>query len=585
MASKFKISDYGPNPWAGVNNNSGRKKWGGGWPNCSGAKTTVTGPSGAKVTVRKELAPLVAVLLQITHAEGYILRKADTGGFVCRPIGGTRIPSNHSYGIAIDLNWQSNPFSLIFKSDIPPAVIHAWEEAGFYWGGRYKIRKDCLTGDSMIVTEAGPRAIRDLAGQTVSMLSTNTDPRTGAWSSQWVKAPVESYGWADVYEVALRRRGGRTVVRTTGGHRWPLGDAGGVRFVETSDLKPGAKIPALMYPTAGQLPLDQDAVAQGIVWGDGSTYNEHGGRTPQATVQLCAEKSELRPFLEPHAQYWKNTDHGPRAFGLPASMKDIPDPESDISIVAGFFAGWFACDGHINPAVKVPPTLSTSDTRAVQWMHRVAPRLGLTITSVGVQKAGGSGFNSTKDNHQIAFRQVDERLLVRTKHRGIQLDPSRRYFGWTVESVRATGLSEEVFCPTVEGRHVVALATPTVPILTGQSMHVEQLFGPGELPKFLAIAKARLASLQGPAPVPAPTPVPVPPKPSTGRKLGSRTLKVGNTGADVAVLQRFLGIADDGRFGPITEAAVRRYQAMRKQKQTGIADAKTLAPIVKALGL
>ncbi len=80
---------------------------------------------------------------------------------------------------------------------------------------------------------------------------------------------------------------------------------------------------------------------------------------------------------------------------------------------------------------------------------------------------------------------------------------------------------------------------------------------------------------------------PPPPKPAAGRKLGSRTLKRGNTGADVAVLQRFLpGLKDDGIFGAKTEAAVKAYQRMRRIKATGVADKeKTLPPIVKALGI
>jgi hypothetical protein len=86
------------------------------------------------------------------------------------------------------------------------------------------------------------------------------------------------------------------------------------------------------------------------------------------------------------------------------------------------------------------------------------------------------------------------------------------------------------------------------------------------------------------ATTPAPKP-PTPPKPAAGKKLGSRTLKRGSKGADVGVLQRFLGIKDDGVFGPLTQEAVERYQAMRHLKKTGIADAQTLGPIVKALGI
>jgi peptidoglycan hydrolase-like protein with peptidoglycan-binding domain len=142
--TNYAAKDYGSNPHAGKNNNAGRAKWGGGWPNCSGAKAVAVSPSGARVTVRKQLVELVETLFEITHLEGYKVRKSDTGGFNCRPIAGTRTPSNHSYGIAVDINWSSNPYSLRFKSDIPPAVVNAWETAGFYWGGRYRVRKDTM---------------------------------------------------------------------------------------------------------------------------------------------------------------------------------------------------------------------------------------------------------------------------------------------------------------------------------------------------------------------------------------------------------------------------------------------------------
>lgn len=261
MASKFKISDYGPNPHAGANNNSARTKgWGPGWPNCQSSKMAkAKAPGGAVAQVRKEIVALVETLFAITELEGYRLKPAATGGFNCRPIAGTRIASNHSWGLAIDLNWNDNPYSLIFKSDIPPAVVNAWESSCFYWGGRYRIRKD--------------------------------------------------------------------------------------------------------------------------------------------------------------------------------------------------------------------------------------------------------------------------------------------------------------------------------------AMHFEFLGGPGDVARCLSSARKRLASIQGPAPVPTPTPVPVPPKPTTGRKLGSRTLKVGNTGADVEVLRRFLGAPPSSKFDAVLEAEVKRYQRLRRLKVDGIAGPKTLGPIVKALGI
>jgi peptidoglycan hydrolase-like protein with peptidoglycan-binding domain len=58
-------------------------------------------------------------------------------------------------------------------------------------------------------------------------------------------------------------------------------------------------------------------------------------------------------------------------------------------------------------------------------------------------------------------------------------------------------------------------------------------------------------------------------KPSAA-KLGSRVLKKGMTGADVAYIQRWLGLDDDGDFGDKTEAKVKAYQRMRGITADGI---------------
>lgn len=54
-----------------------------------------------------------------------------------------------------------------------------------------------------------------------------------------------------------------------------------------------------------------------------------------------------------------------------------------------------------------------------------------------------------------------------------------------------------------------------------------------------------------------------------------RTLRRGSTGEDVRLLQKRLGISADGKFGPGTDAAVRRYQASHGLKADGIVGAKT----------
>lgn len=99
------------------------------------------------------------------------------------------------------------------------------------------------------------------------------------------------------------------------------------------------------------------------------------------------------------------------------------------------------------------------------------------------------------------------------------------------------------------------------------------------------------ASLPADAPKP-PAPAPKPPSGLPVHKLGSRVLR--NTrpdmrGTDIQVLQKFIGSKwcgkADGIFGDNTESGVRRYQRMRGLKVDGVAGPKTLAPIMRALGI
>lgn len=48
--------------------------------------------------------------------------------------------STHSWGIAVDLNADTNPLSMdgVLRTDIPAAWIKIFEDAGATWGGRFK---------------------------------------------------------------------------------------------------------------------------------------------------------------------------------------------------------------------------------------------------------------------------------------------------------------------------------------------------------------------------------------------------------------------------------------------------------------
>lgn len=143
MASR---SDYGPNPHEGRSrNNATARGWGSGWPNCQSSRMVRVSKAGVAVYVRREIGELVATLLSATErVGGYDVKDGQTWGFACRPIRGTSTPSNHSWGLAVDLNSLANPMGSRFVTDLPPDVVDMWESCGFYWGGRYRNRPDAM---------------------------------------------------------------------------------------------------------------------------------------------------------------------------------------------------------------------------------------------------------------------------------------------------------------------------------------------------------------------------------------------------------------------------------------------------------
>lgn len=97
---------------------------------------------GVAVIVRAEIAELVGWLLEQTALTGYQLHQDQTGAFNCRSMKYTdgrpsQTPSNHSWGLAIDVNWNQNGFGYNAAHDLPDSVIELWEMCGFNWGGHW----------------------------------------------------------------------------------------------------------------------------------------------------------------------------------------------------------------------------------------------------------------------------------------------------------------------------------------------------------------------------------------------------------------------------------------------------------------
>lgn len=111
------------------------------WPNCDRARiVTLTRHDGLRLPVHRDMADLVAVLMDLTELAGYDIHPGETWGYACRAIAGTNQPSNHSQGTAVDINAPHNPRrarGLPMITDLPAKVIDLWTSHGFRWGGRF----------------------------------------------------------------------------------------------------------------------------------------------------------------------------------------------------------------------------------------------------------------------------------------------------------------------------------------------------------------------------------------------------------------------------------------------------------------
>lgn len=87
---------------------------------------------------------------RVMRAHGYHSRRDVTGCYNCRPITGGTAPSAHSQGIALDVNWDTNPYRLDHVvTDMPRAMVEeivALETHEgipmFRWGGDWDNRPD-----------------------------------------------------------------------------------------------------------------------------------------------------------------------------------------------------------------------------------------------------------------------------------------------------------------------------------------------------------------------------------------------------------------------------------------------------------
>lgn len=140
--------------------------WGKGWPNCQRDKIVPLQVAGVKFPggVRKETYPIFHAFAIEFHQKVEPLVKGWCWGFACRAIGGTSRPSNHSWGLALDLNAPNHPWGSVGTFSVAQAstIRKLCKKYGLRWGGDYRGKKDEMHVEFMGSPSDAKRIIADL---------------------------------------------------------------------------------------------------------------------------------------------------------------------------------------------------------------------------------------------------------------------------------------------------------------------------------------------------------------------------------------------------------------------------------------
>ena len=167
-------------------------------PACdSGGMETISfGDAGARVTVDRLTVPIWRAVEAIFAKYRYTIRRSDTGAYNCRQITGGSGYSLHAYGIAVDVNWQSNPYGPNLVTNMPAGAIREIEALNVNgqpvvrWGGRYSGNKDAMHFEVIVPPAVAIRFQAPQEGLTVAEIDQLIDviQRQGELTRQKLEA-------------------------------------------------------------------------------------------------------------------------------------------------------------------------------------------------------------------------------------------------------------------------------------------------------------------------------------------------------------------------------------------------------------
>ena len=239
-----------------------------------------------KICIAPPTAEAWEALASVMMHHGYHIRTTDTDSYNCRSIKGTNKKSLHSYGVALDVNWQTNPFiahgnkrKVRFSgkptqdgraqdvrhgdadTDMTPEMIEdvlriTTREGNrvFGWGGHFNTSKDAMHFEMDLAPKELEAGIDPATVAGLADFSEDTDSTPVVIGEHDDTPPPEAAALA----------GERQVVIARSGLHLRAGDS--VNFPILATLPPGTEIFVLGRSGSwAQVDLQGDGLADGFV--------------------------------------------------------------------------------------------------------------------------------------------------------------------------------------------------------------------------------------------------------------------------------------------------------------------------------
>lgn len=300
-------------------------------------------------------------------------------------------------------------------------------------GYNASLKSYCLRGDTEFVTSEGVKTLKEMCGKDVTVLNKN-----GGWEHGVVKC----FGEGELYKITMNYMGGTKTVYATGNHRWFLYNTSscGKSVVETTDLKPGDRIPRVNDKAWAHTNISSFGVAHGFFTGDGY---KNGNR-----ANFCGDKIALLPYFQPCKVRGNEREY--TVGGCPNYFSELPPITENKSYLYGWLAGFFAADGCMDKTGKTC-VLTSCNYEYIKFARDVVAKLGMPVYDIRTQHRKSNLTNEWGDVYYLTLDKscLCDEFFIRPRHKeGFENWKNRKKTKpyWIINSVERTGVVEPVYC-------------------------------------------------------------------------------------------------------------------------------------------